>query len=127
MVGAQGVAPRLVGCRDAPRSLDHGRIFDAGNDLHLPATGFAGLYIDLEHALQTLRSCHCRVAVCRGLIRAHRVTPSASGRSHLLAQMMVGGEYAVITSQVDARVGHECRQPGDKVQWLDHKGCRIPL
>ena len=55
MVGAQGVAPRLVGGRDAPRSLDHGQIFDAGNDLHLPATGFAGLDIDLEHALQTLR------------------------------------------------------------------------
>ena len=36
-------------------ALDHCRIFDAGNDLHLPATGFAGLYIDLEHALQTLR------------------------------------------------------------------------
>ena len=57
----------------------------------------------------------------------------------MLAQMMVGGEYAVtissgmklddrrsptgwgtgmlpiITSQVDARVGHECRQPGDQV------------
>ena len=36
-------------------ALDHGRIFDAGNDLHLPATGFADLDIDLEHALQTLR------------------------------------------------------------------------
>ena len=54
-MGAQGVAPRLVGCRDAPRSLDHGRSFDAGNDLHLPATGFADLDIYLEHALQTLR------------------------------------------------------------------------
>ena len=37
-------------------------------------------------------------------------------------------EYAVITSQVDARVGHECRQPGDKVQWLEHNMRRaIPI
>ena len=35
-------------------ALDHRRIFEAGNDLHLPATGCAGFYLDLEHALQSL-------------------------------------------------------------------------
>ena len=32
-------------------AFDHGRIFDAGNDFHRPATGLAGLDIDLEHAV----------------------------------------------------------------------------
>ena len=32
-------------------ALDHRRIFEAGNDLHLPATGCAGFYLDLEHML----------------------------------------------------------------------------
>jgi len=35
-------------------ALYHGRIFDAGNDLHLPATDFAGLHLNLEDALQPL-------------------------------------------------------------------------
>ena len=48
------------------------------------------------------------------------MTPSASGRGHLLAQMMIGGEYAVITGQIDARVGHECRQPDDEIRGLEH-------
>jgi len=43
-------------------ALDHGRIFDAGNDLHLPATGLAGLDIDPEYELQTLRPCDGRMA-----------------------------------------------------------------
>jgi len=39
---------------------------------------------------------------------------------HLLAQMIGGGEYAVIAGEVDARTGDQGRQPGDKVQWLEH-------
>ena len=84
-------------------ALDHGRIFDARNDLHLPTTGSAGLYIDLEHARQTLRPGHCRVAVCRGLICGHRVPPSASGRSHLLMLMKVGGRIRRDTPGAGAR------------------------
>ena len=80
-------------CQEA---LAHGRSFDGDNVLHLPATGFAGLDFNREHALPTLRPGHCRVAVCRGLTHAHRVRPSASGRGHLLMPMMVGGEYALI-------------------------------
>ena len=36
-------------------ALDHHWIFDAGNHLHLPATGFANLNVTLEHPLQALR------------------------------------------------------------------------
>ena len=96
-------------------ALEHGRRFDGGNDLHFSATGFARLDVNLEHALQTLRPGHCRVASCRALSRAHRVTPSASGRGHLLAQMRVGGEYAVVAGEVDARIGDQGRQSGDKI------------
>ena len=128
MVGARGVAPRLGGCRDAPRSLDHGRRFDGGNDLHFSATGFARLDVNLEHALQTLRPCRCGVALCPRLIRAHRVTLPASGRGHLLTQMMVGREDAVRTGEIDARAGHECRRPGDEIQGVeDHMRGAIPV
>ena len=47
-------------------ALDHARIFDGGNDFHLPATG---LDVDLEHALQPLCPRHRRVACSRWLIR----------------------------------------------------------
>jgi len=35
--------------------LDHRRVFDTGNDLHPPTTVPAGLDVDPEYALQTLR------------------------------------------------------------------------
>ena len=101
--------------RGGQHALDHGRRFDGGNDLHFSATGFARLDVNLEHALQTLRPGHGRVASCRALSRAHRVTPSASGRGHLLAQMMVGGEYAVVADEVDARIGDVGRHAGDQI------------
>ena len=49
-----GVLPRAWAVVEMRQeALDHRRVFDAGNDLHNPATGFAGL--DIEYALQTLR------------------------------------------------------------------------
>ena len=51
-----GVLPRAWAVVEMRQeALDHRRVVDAGNDLHNPATGFAGLDIDLEYALQTLR------------------------------------------------------------------------
>ena len=97
-------------------ALDHCRVFDGSDDLHLPVTG---LDVDLEHALQTLRPCRCGAALCPRLIRAHRVTLPASGRGHLLTQMMVGREDAVRTGEIDARAGHECRRPGDEIQGVE--------
>ena len=35
-------------------ALDYRRIFDADNNLHLPATGCASFYLELEHVLQAL-------------------------------------------------------------------------
>ena len=47
-----GVLPRALAVVERGQdAFDHGRIFDAGNDLHRPATGFADLDIYLEHAL----------------------------------------------------------------------------
>ena len=66
--------------------------------------------VEIEHALQTLRPGHCSVAISRRLSGAHRVTPSASGRGHLLTQMMVGREDPVIAGEVDARIGDQGRQ-----------------
>ena len=100
-------------------ALDHGRVFDAGNDLHLPATGFAGLNIDLEHTLETLRPGHCRVAYGRGRVCARGLTPSAPRRGHWLAQGRVGREHAVVTDQVDAWIGYERRPPGKEIEWLE--------
>ena len=83
--GARDVAPYWGGSRDAPRSLDHCRIFDAGNDLHLPATGLAGFYLNLEHPLQALCPCHRRVAIDGWLLRTRRWAPTATRGCHLLA------------------------------------------
>jgi len=54
-------------------ALDHRRIFDAGNELHLPAADLAGLHLNLEDALQPL---------CLTLMAAWRV---AGGPSALTA------------------------------------------
>ena len=35
--------------------LDDHRVFNTGNDLHVPTTVPAGLYVDSEYAFQTLR------------------------------------------------------------------------
>ena len=55
------------------------------------APGCAGLKVDFEYPLQSLCPCHRRVAIYWRFLRARRVTPSATGRGHLLTQMMVGG------------------------------------
>ena len=50
-----GVLPRALAVLEMGQdAFDHGRVFDAGNDLPRPATGFAGLDIYLEHALEAL-------------------------------------------------------------------------
>jgi len=48
--------------------LDHRRIFDARDDAHRAAAARAGLDVDAEHALQTLRPAHRGAALAR---RAH--------------------------------------------------------
>ena len=65
-------------------AFDHRRIFNARNHLHRPATGLADLELNLEHALQSLRPGHRRVARYRGLLRGRRLTPTATRRGHLL-------------------------------------------
>ncbi len=103
-----GVLPRALAVLEMRQdALDHGGVFDAGDDLHLSATGLAGLDIDLEYALQTLRPCHCRMAGRWWVVQARGLTRPAAGRGHLLVQMMVGGEYAVIAGKVDARIGDQ--------------------
>ena len=39
-------------------ALDHGGVFDAGDDLHRTTTHFAGFDVDAEHALEALRPGH---------------------------------------------------------------------
>ena len=79
-------------------ALDHRGIFDTRNHLHLPAAGFAGLNVYLEYALQTLCPCHRRVAIGRRLLGARRLTATAMRRRHLLTQMMIRREDAVIAA-----------------------------
>ena len=70
-------------------ALDHRWLFDAHNHIHLSATGFASLNVDFEHALQALRPCHRRVAIDRGLFRAHRGTRPRRTGVTMFAQMMI--------------------------------------
>ena len=50
--------------------LDHHRIVDAGDDPHRPAAFTAGLDVDIEHPLETLRPAHRCPSLGRGLLLA---------------------------------------------------------
>ena len=49
-----GLLPRALSVIEMRQeALDHGRVY-GGDDLHLPATGFAGLDVPLEYTLQSI-------------------------------------------------------------------------
>ena len=53
---------RCAEMRVLKNSVDNGAIFDAGDDLHRPATVRADLSVDIEYSLQALRPTHRDVA-----------------------------------------------------------------
>ena len=57
MVGMSGVrsSPGIEMVKDA---TGDGGVFDAGDDAHAPAAGFTGVDVDIERALEALRSSH---------------------------------------------------------------------
>ena len=69
--------------------MNHGRVFDAGDDLYGAAAMLASFDIDLEHALEALCPCHRPVAFGRadGGIAA----PAAPCGGDALTQAVVGG------------------------------------
>ena len=69
--------------------FDHRRIFDARNHLDRATTVGAGLDIDLEHPLQTLRPGHRDVARRGWFVDGLSLASATPGRGDLLTQSMV--------------------------------------
>jgi len=68
--------------------IDDHRILNAGDHLDGAAAGTAGLYVDIEHALEPLRPTHGRVTFPRRCLLLFtgvfgRVAPAPPGRRHL--------------------------------------------
>jgi len=62
--------------------FDDPRVFNTGNDFHAPTTVPAGLYVDSEYALQTLRPRHGSMLLRCCLSRVPTTVPGAAARCH---------------------------------------------
>ncbi|MCP5472343.1 MAG: MBL fold metallo-hydrolase [Sinobacteraceae bacterium] len=101
------------------------RLFDAGNHLELPAAARTGLDVDPEHPLQALGPVHRHMAGRGGLVGALlrlRLAPPLAPmrRRDGCAQPTVRCEHTVVPGQVHPRRRHQCREPCDEIQRLQH-------
>ena len=60
------------------------------------------------------------MAIGWGLLRPRRWTPPALRGCHLLTQMMIGREHAMVAREIHTRIGYQRGQPRDKVERLEH-------
>jgi hypothetical protein len=100
------------------------RVFNAGDDPHCPATGRAGLDIDAEDPFQALSTGHrgAPFARCRLLPIPRRgmlASPAPLGRRHPRAVFAVRRKHPVETGEIESRLGHQGRQPGDEVEGFE--------
>lgn len=90
--------------------LNHRRIFDGGDDLHATAAARAGFNINLEDPLEALRPAYRRALLSRyavfglGWLCGLR-TPGAMRRRDPGPMEVIGCEYPMKTSQIQARRG----------------------
>jgi hypothetical protein len=98
---------------------DHRRVLDAGDNFHCAATVLTGFDVDPEHALETSGPGHGTVFFRFCQVRVGGESLTAPCRGDLRAKAAVRGEEPVIAREIDAGSGHECRQSGNKIQWLE--------
>ncbi len=80
-----------------------------------PAAVPAGLYIDPEYALQTLRPDHGSMLLRCRLDRVPAREPGATARRHLCPQTAIGREYPVKAREVYSRFRNEGCQARDEI------------
>ena len=104
--------------------LDHHRVFDAGDDPDRAAAGLTDLDVNIEPPLEPLRPAH-RGAEFGGRLDLRLIGQlslcafAPFRRGHPRTVFAVGRKHPVETYQVDPRLGHQSRQPGNEVQRLD--------
>ena len=98
---------------------DHRRVLDAGDNFHCAATVLTGFDVDSERALETSGPGHGTVFFRFCQVRVGGESLTAPCRGDLRAKAAVRGEEPMIAREIDAESGHECRQSGNKIQWLE--------
>ena len=95
-------------------------IFDAGDHFDGAAAFTACLNVDIENALQSLSPGHGRATFARRVLvcliaRFGLVALTPFGGRYQGTMLAVGGKHTVKAGEVDFGLGHQRRQPGDKV------------
>ena len=113
--------------------LDHGRVFDARDDLDTAAAVRAGLDVDLKHSLEPLRPAHCctllgRCAIFQGFRLLRLVGSPPAGQGDPSTMGAIGCKHPMEASEIQARRWNERCQSSDEIQRLeDHMGCSVPV
>jgi hypothetical protein len=119
---------RASGGQPREHSFDHGRVLDAGDDLHCPAAVLTDLDRNVEDALQASGLAHGSVTLGGCLVRLLVVGLAPPSRRYLRSPGAVRREHPVEPGEMHAGLRYQSRQPGDEVQWLKHHvGGAIPI